>query len=164
MYKIGLGQDSHKIILQKEETGKPLILGGVIIDKHIEILANSDGDVIIHSLCNAFCTAIGLGSFDTFAGPLCKKGIIDSKKYLSVVLKQVQDAGYVINNISIAIEAGYPRLEKFREQISKSLSTLCSINIENIGVAITSGDGLTRFSDKKGIQCFSIVSLVKDND
>jgi len=160
MFKIGLGQDSHKIIFHKKKVNKPLTLGGIIIDESIEVLADSDGDMIIHSLCNALNTAIGLGSFDTYAGPLCKKGIKNSKEYLQIALKNIQKEGFIVNNISIAVEAGSPKLEKYREQISVSLSNLCNINKKYIGIAFTSGDGLTRFSDRKGIQCFSIVSLV----
>ena len=161
MYRIGLGQDSHKIIFHKKRVNKPLTLGGIVIDEQIEVLADSDGDMIIHSLCNALNTAIGRGSFDEYAGPLCKKGIKDSTKYLSIAYDYVKDAGYKINNISISLEAGKPRIEKHRTLIVESLSLLLHLEKACIGISSTSGDGLTTFSKGKGIRCNCIVSLVK---
>mgnify|MGYP001607026361 CR=1 FL=1 len=161
MYRIGLGQDSHKIIIHKNETNKPLTLGGIIIDKQIEVLANSDGDMIIHSLCNALNTAIGKGSFDKYAGPMCKKGIKDSKEYLAIACDQIKKEGYQINNISISLEAGNPPLEKHRKRITESLSSLLSLEKVRIGISSTSGNGLTSFSKGKGIRCNCIVSLME---
>lgn len=161
MYRIGLGQDSHKIIFHKKKINKPLILGGIIIDEQIEVLADSDGDMIIHSLCNALNTAIGRGSFDEYAEPLCKKGVKDSKEYLHIACSQIKKEGYQINNISISIEAGKPRIEKHRVRIVDSLSLLLSLEKTRIGISSTSGNGLTSFSKGKGIRCNCIVSLMK---
>lgn len=161
MFRIGLGQDSHKIKKTNKQTKKPLILGGILIDSTIEVDADSDGDVILHSLCNAFNTALGLGSFDIYAGSLCKKGITDSKEYLKIAFLNAKKDGYEVNNIAIAIEAGKPRLEAHKDQIIGSLAQQLDINKNRIGIAFTSGDDLTNFAKGYGIQCFSIVSLVK---
>lgn len=164
MYRIGLGQDSHKIIVHKDKVKKPLTLGGIVINEYIEVFANSDGDMIIHSLCNALNSAIGKGSFDEYAGPLCKKGIKDSKEYLSIACDQIKNEGYRINNVSISLEAGVPRLEKHRLRIVSSLSSILHINKVCIGISSTSGNGLTLFSEGKGIHCNCIVSLVKTRE
>lgn len=161
MYRIGLGQDSHKIIQHKDRVKKPLILGGVVIDERIEVIANSDGDMILHSLCNALNTAIGKGSFDEYAGPLCKKGIGNSREYLSIAHAQITKEGYEINNISISLEAGIPPLEIHRERIVESLSILLHLDKNRIGISSTSGNGLSLFSEGKGIFCTCIVSLMK---
>ena len=161
MFRIGLGQDSHKIIFHKAKVNKPLTLGGVVIDKKIEVLANSDGDMIIHALCNALNTAIGRGSFDEYSGPMCRDGVTDSKKYLSIAFNQIKQAGYRINNISLSLEAGKPSLEGYRMKIVKSLSSLLVLEKTNIGISSTSGNDLTSFSKGKGIRCNCVVSLMK---
>lgn len=163
MYRIGFGQDSHRIVIHTSKVDKPLILGGIVIDEQIEVIADSDGDMIIHSLCNALNTAIGRGSFDEYARPLCKKGIKDSKKYLLVALNYVKKEGYQINNISIVLEAGKPVLEKHRIAIVKSLSSILHLDTTCIGISTTSGNELTSFSKGKGIKSNCIVSLVKIN-
>ena len=161
MYKIGLGLDSHKIKPRKSKNNKNLVLGGVEVSKDFYLVADSDGDVMIHSLCNAFSTALGGGSFDTWAGPLFKRGITDSRDYLKAILKKVKDRGFEIVNVAIMVEAGRPRLEGFREKIQGNLASLLGIEKENVGLAFTTGENLTVFGEGKGIQVFSTVLLRK---
>jgi len=161
MFRVGLGQDSHKIKC-KVQSAKCKIsrLGGIEL-KNWEIIANSDGDVIIHALCNALNTAIGYGSLDLYAGPMFKKGITDSREYLKVALKMAKERGYKVNNLALMIEAQKPRLEKHREKICQSLAKILEMNQSQIGMAFTSGEGLTAFGKGKGIQVFCLVSLLK---
>lgn len=164
-YRTGIGLDSHKIKLKVQgsrlKDKKNLILGGVEVSKDFYPLADSDGDVILHSLCNALSTAIGGGSLDTWTGKMFKKGITDSKKYLNVILKKVKSKGFKISNIAVMVEAKKPRLEKHRPRIQASLASLLAINKENIGLAFTSGKDLTAFGQGKGIQVFSTVLIYK---
>lgn len=160
MYKVGIGQDSHKLIFNfQKPIFKHLILGGVEISKEYYLEADSDGDVIIHSLCNALSTAIGGGSLDTWAGGMYKKGITDSREFLKEILKKVRQKKYQISNVSIMVEAERPRLEKWREKMQDGLAKIMKINKDQVGIAFTSGEGLTSFGKGEGIQAFSIVSL-----
>jgi len=155
MFRVGLGQDSHKL----KEGGK-LILGGVEISEKYCLEADSDGDVIIHSLCNALSTAIGGGSLDTWAGEMFKSGITDSREFLKVIVNRVKEKGLKINNAGIMVEAGKPKLEGFREKMQISLAGLLEIEIDKVGIAFTSGEDLTTFGKGEGIQAFSVVSLI----
>lgn len=156
-YKIGIGQDSHKFV----KGFKPLILGGVTIPKQIGLQANSDGDVVIHSLCNALMTALGKGSFSIYADPLYNEGITDSTKYLKRILLELKKSGYFIHNLAISVEAGKPILEDFNNQIRESLGTLLGISSEKIGLAFTSGERLTSFGKGLGIQAIVVALIVK---
>ncbi len=163
MYRIGLGQDSHRLKLKiqssKSKTKKSLILGGEEITKKYYPIADSDGDVILHSLCNALSTAVGGGSLDTWAGPMFKKGITDSKEFLKVILKKTASKGYKIGNVSIMLECQKPKLEKHRDKIQASLAKLLGVEKEAIGIAFTTGQDLTAFGLGKGIQAFSTILL-----
>ena len=165
MFRIGLGLDSHRIHKNKKtlkhKNKKNLILGGVEVSKDYYAVADSDGDVIIHSLCNALSTAIGGGSLDTWAGPMFKKGITDSKEFLKVIFKKVRNKGFKISNVTIMLEGQKPKLEKHRPKIQASLAKLLGIKKEDIGLAFTTGQDLTVFGKGKGIQAFSTVLLFK---
>lgn len=161
MYRIGIGQDSHKLKSKNKKIKKSLILGGVEIGQGYYLEADSDGDVIIHALCNALDTAIGYGSFDLYAGSMSKQGISDSKEYLKVALEMVRKKGYKINNISFMIETKRPKLEDHREEICQSLARLLGLGRERIGMAFTTGEDLTSFGEGKGMQAFCVVSLIK---
>lgn len=163
MMRIGIGLDSHAIkpdTAKRVAVRKGLILGGVTVSDDFFAIADSDGDVIIHSLCNAFSTAIGGGSLDTWAGKMAKRGITDSRDFLRVIVEKVRNAGYKIENVALMLEGQQPKLEDWREKIQLSLAKLLGIEKTRIGLACTTGQNLTAFGRGEGIQVFSTVLLV----
>ena len=160
MYRVGIGQDSHSF-----DHSKPLILGGLVIFKNNGLKAKSDGDVILHSLCNALSSAIGGNSLGTWADEMCSKGITDSKEYVKYIMEKINDKNYQINNLSISIEAKTPYLSlKLIKKIKKKITQLLKIKLERVGITFTSGENLTVFGKGKGIQVLTVVSLNKKND
>ena len=156
MFRVGVGQDSHKL-----KEGGRLILGGVKISEKYYLEADSDGDVIIHALFNALASAIGEKPLGFYATPLFEKGITDSKVFLQVILDKLKKQKYKIENVAITIEAKTPRFEKILEPIRKSLAKILEIKEGQVGISPTSGDGLTAFGRGEGIQVFSTVLLSK---
>ncbi|MDD3066216.1 MAG: 2-C-methyl-D-erythritol 4-phosphate cytidylyltransferase [Candidatus Gracilibacteria bacterium] len=153
--RVGLGLDSHPFASRKRN----LILAGVKLSSNGGLAGNSDGDVIIHSLINALSSALGGGSISTYADSLCQKGIKDSRKYLEKVLEKLTKENCEIVNVSVALEAAKPKLEKHFPKLKNSLSKLLSISADCIGITATTGEGLTSFGRGEGIQCFVIVLL-----
>ncbi len=160
MFRVGLGQDSHQFELKDKKT---LILGGIKVSENGGLKANSDGDVIIHSLCNALSSAIGGDSLGNWADDMClEKGIKDSSQYLDVILKKVGGLGFTVVNISISVEAKTPRLTSETISIIKgNLSLLLNVDISQVGITFTSGNGLTSFGKGDGMQVMTIVLLKK---
>ena len=78
-----------------------------------------------------------------------------------MIIKRVKAEGYRVVNVSVAVEAGKPKLESFREKIQKSLAELLNIQADQIGIAFTSGEGLTVFGRGEGIQVYSVVLIEK---
>jgi len=157
MIRVGLGKDSHKLVKGKGV----LILGGLKISDNYYLKADSDGDVIIHSLCNALSTAIGGGSLDTWAGEMNRKGVTESKEFLKVIFGKVKKLGYRVNNIAVMVEAKEPRLEEYRNKMQQSLAELLEIEKEQVGMAFTTGEGLTSFGKGEGIQALTVVLIEK---
>ena len=153
--RIGIGQDSHKFSDKK----KPLVIGGVKITNDYGFDANSDGDVILHSLFNALSTAIGYKSLGSYADDMYRKGITDSKKYLEFILNKAAEKGFRIGNVAIMLEGKKPKIDEHNDKIKASLSKLLKVKEENIGLAATSGEGLTEFGKGNGMQCFCVVTL-----
>lgn len=160
MYRVGLGQDSHSF-----DNNKPLILGGVVISKKNGLKANSDGDVILHSLCNALSSAIGGNSLGTWADEMClKKGIKDSKEYIKYILEKTKNKKYQTINVSISVEAKKPHLSlETIKKIKKQIAQLLKIGVEQVGTTFTSGEDLTAFGRGEGIQATTIVNLAKND-
>ena len=151
----------------QDDTPKPqdnnlfITLGGVKIPHAQCFDANSDGDVLVHALCNAIGTAIGEGSLSKYADEMCKNGIKDSIMYLKHIKKNMQALGYTIGNISASIEGKEPKLEIHIKEMKENISSALDINSFQIGIACTSGEELTSFGKGEGLQCFCSVQLAK---
>ena len=160
MFKIGIGQDSHRF----SENLKPLILGGVFIPEHIGVDANSDGDIILHSLCNALSSAIGGDSIGTWFDEMVRRGITDSQEALKVIYDKLKPH-YKLNHISIAIEAKTPYIKlELAKKIKENIARLLEVDTNQVGLTFTSGEGLTPFGQGLGLQVISTVILTDDNN
>ncbi len=150
--RVGIGQDSHQLRVkskgQRAKIAKNLILAGVEISQEYYCEADSDGDVVIHSLCNALSTAIGGGSLDTWAGEMYRRGITDSSKYLEVIKAKIKEQKSKIINVAIMVKASRPKLEEYREKMQIRLAEILEITKNRVGIAFTTGNGLT--ACKKG--------------
>jgi 2-C-methyl-D-erythritol 2,4-cyclodiphosphate synthase len=159
MFRIGFGQDSHRF--SKDER-KKLILGGLEIAGEKGLEANSDGDLILHALCSAIEQALGRSFFSVYADELCKNGITDSGEYLKIALTHIKEAGYIINNLGVSIEAKKPKILPLEEKIKNNLAKILKLEKNKIGINATTGEELTSFGRGKGMQVFVIISLIKD--
>jgi len=161
--RIGFGMDSHRFVNPEAENGdKKLVLGGHVVENELGFEANSDGDIILHSLFNALSQAVGGRGLSHYADDMLEKqGIKDSKEYLKVALKLVADAEYKLNNVGIMLEGKKPRILPIEDDVKKSVALLCGIDVGMVGITATSGEDLSVFGKGKGMQCFSAITLVK---
>lgn len=157
-FRVGMGQDSHKF---SDDPSRKLFLGGVEVADEAGHEGNSDGDVIIHALCNALEQAIGSNSLAVYTDPMCEKGITDSKEYLKVAMEHIKEKGYKVNNVGISVEAKSPMILPIADEMRYALAPILETEKENIGINATSGEEMTPFGKGEGIQAFAIVSVIK---
>ena len=155
-FRAGIGQDSH--MFSKEKKG--LTIAGVFLKDEPCLEANSDGDVVLHSIFNAISQAIGDQSLGFYADPLCEKGVKDSKKYLDIVLKKTKKMGLEIGNVGLMMECKIPKIDPIAKKLKQSLAKILDIDIRKVGITATSGENMTVFGSGLGVQCFAIVSLL----
>jgi 2-C-methyl-D-erythritol 2,4-cyclodiphosphate synthase len=156
--RVGIGQDSHRFL--PEDSAKPCIIGGIIFEEVPGLAADSDGDVVLHALCNAITSLTGVPILGGIAAELCHKdGITDSQVYLKKALATL--GGQKIEHVSIAIEGKRPRLEAGILSIRIKIAEILQTDLSQVGLTITSGDGLTDFGCGDGLQCFSVVTTVE---
>ncbi|MBU1704119.1 MAG: 2-C-methyl-D-erythritol 4-phosphate cytidylyltransferase, partial [Nanoarchaeota archaeon] len=160
--RIGFGQDSHMFTDEKDDP-KELVLGGVVVEGHKGVKANSDGDVILHSLFNALSQSVGGKSIGHYADPMCEKGTKDSREYLKVALDLIKEQGHKVNNIGIMLECATPKISVHEDKIKESIASLCSVDVSKVGITATSGEELTSFGKGLGIQAFTVVSVRKND-
>jgi 2-C-methyl-D-erythritol 2,4-cyclodiphosphate synthase len=158
IYRSGIGQDSHRFL--PEDSSKPCILGGIIFEDVPGLDADSDGDVIFHSICNAISSLTGVAILGGIAKELCKKdGITDSQVYLEAALKTLKNQKIV--HLALSIEGKKPYFQNRIESLKNNISKILKIRADQVGITATSGDGLTDFGCGRGIQCFCLITTVE---
>ena len=156
MIKIGHGYDSHRY-----EDGEYIIIGGVKISSKRAIVAHSDGDILIHALCDALLGAAGKGDMGSYYDSSEKYKNIDSTIFLQEIMQIVYSDGYSIINIDATVVTEEPAISKHAIKIKKSLSKILKINKEQINIKSKSNDKLGYVGRKEGIEVHVILLIEK---
>lgn len=156
--KVGLGQDSHRI---REPKARPFILGGIEFDVPYSLEGNSDSDVILHAITNAISGVTGQPILGPIADNLCKDGVIDSKEYLWLAVADLTSIGYKVSHVSISLECLRPKILPKVTQLREHLAKLLSVDIEDVAITATTGEGLTDFGKGLGIQAIAVLTAEK---
>ncbi len=156
--RVGQGYDVHSFC-----EGDHLTLGGVIIPYDKAFKAHSDGDVLIHALCDALLGALALGDIGKhFPDTDAAYANIDSRKLLTHVHALISGKGWRLVNADCTIIAQSPKMsphiESMRENISHDLHVLS----EQISVKATTTEKLGFEGKKKGVAAQVVVLLSKD--
>ena len=154
--KTGIGQDSHAF---DNENDQPLILGGIEFNHPQGLKGNSDADVILHSITNAISSVTGQNILGAKADELCQQGITDSTEYLKLALKDLDD--WQIEHIAISIECLVPKITPKMQALKSNIADLTNIEISNVGITATTGEGLSAFGKGEGIQVLTIITVSK---
>ena len=152
---IGYGFDVHKFTSDKK-----MFLGGVFIDCGFGLEAHSDGDVLIHSLCDAILGAIGAGDIgDWFPNDSDEFKNIDSKILLKRVMNLVSSVGFIIINVDIMIMAQIPSISNYKSEIIEVLRSILNISKHSINIKATTMEHMGFIGRKEGICVSSNVSM-----
>jgi 2-C-methyl-D-erythritol 2,4-cyclodiphosphate synthase len=155
--KIGIGFDVHRLV-----EGRRLFLGGVEVPFYKGLLGHSDGDVLIHAICDAILGAISEGDIGIHF-PDSDESIkgIESVKILTYTRELTTKKGYKIVNIDAVIIAEEPKVSPYREKIKARLSEILGIDITSISVKGKTTEGLGFTGRKEGIAVQAVALLEK---
>jgi 2-C-methyl-D-erythritol 2,4-cyclodiphosphate synthase len=160
IHRSGVGQDSHRFL--PPDSSKPCVIGGLIFEDVPGLDASSDGDVVFHSICNAITSLSGVPILGGVANDLCKKdGITDSQVYLEKAIETL--GAQQIVHVALTIEGKRPRLEAKTQEMRKKVASILKVDVSQVGITSTSGDGLTDFGCGDGLQCFCILTTVQES-
>ncbi len=156
--RTGIGQDSHRFITT--ETSKPCVMAGLFFDDVPGFNANSDGDVVFHAICNAISSLTGILILGNIADDLClKDGITDSEIYLLEAMKTLEKQR--VTHVAVTIEAKKPKFKARIDEMRQNIARVMGLDITQVGITATSGEGLTDFGCGLGVQAFAIVTTVE---
>ena len=157
--RTGIGQDSHRFL--PPSSSKPCIIGGIIFEDAPGFNANSDGDVVLHAICNAITSLSGTLILGDIADDLClKDGITDSEIYLMEALKTLDKQK--ITHVAISIEAKKPKFKQKLIEMRQNIARIMKLAPSQVGITATSGEGLTDFGCGDGVQAFAIITTQEE--
>jgi 2-C-methyl-D-erythritol 2,4-cyclodiphosphate synthase len=159
MFKVGIGQDSHRI--QEPAAGKSLVLGGLTLKEPYALQGNSDSDVVLHAITNAVSGVTGRPILGPVADGMCKAGMTDSAAYLQKALEDLDGMGYRLTHVSVTLECSRPKILPLLAAMTARVAELTGLSQEDVGITATSGEGLTDFGKGLGIQAFAVASTMK---
>lgn len=153
--RTGIGQDSHRFL--PPDSSKPCVIAGLIFEDAPGFNANSDGDIVFHAICNAITSLTGVLILGGIADELClKDGITDSEVFLKEALRTLEPQQ--ITHVSITIEAKKPKLKHRLLEMRQNVARVMNLDVSEVGITATSGEGLTDFGCGDGAQAFAIVT------
>jgi 2-C-methyl-D-erythritol 2,4-cyclodiphosphate synthase len=157
-YRIGQGYDVHRLA-----EGETLWLGGILILHHKGTVAYSDGDVVIHAICDALLGALKLRDIGThFPDNSAEYKDIDSKILLKKSYDLVKEKGYEIVNIDCTINAQQPKLKPFIPEMERAMANVLGIDVDQISVKATTTEQLGFEGREEGISV-NAVALLKQS-
>jgi 2-C-methyl-D-erythritol 2,4-cyclodiphosphate synthase len=153
--RIGQGIDFHRL-----EPGLVLWLGGINIPSERGCVAHSDGDVILHAICDALLGAAGLrdiGFYFPDSDPEYKN--IDSKILLKRTFDLISEKGYSINNIDCTVCLEKPKISPYIPEMKNIISAILETLPENISIKATTTEKLGYTGREEGVVALAIVLL-----
>ena len=156
-FRVGNGYDVHQLA-----DGFPLVLGGVKIPHTKGCVAHSDGDVLIHAICDALLGALALGDIgqhfpdtsEAYAG-------IDSRILLERVNGMIRDRGWKIVNIDGTLLAQKPKIAPFVPQMRQALADVLALDVDAVSVKATTTEHLGFVGREEGIAAQATCLLCK---
>ena len=153
--RVGHGFDVHAF-----EAGNYVTLGGVRIPHTHGVRAHSDGDVVIHALCDALLGAAALGDIGMhFPDSDPRWQGADSRQFLRHVNTLLQERGYSTVNVDVTVLADAPRLGVHRDAMRQQLADDLRISSGCVNIKATTNEGLGHIGRREGLACHAVVLI-----
>ena len=154
-FRIGHGYDVHAL-----GEGLRLVIGGVEIPHDKGCIAHSDGDVLIHALCDALLGALALGDIGKhFPDTSAEFKGIDSRILLSKVTALLHNKGYEIGNVDCTVAMQRPKLRPHIDLMRERLAESMGIAVEQVSVKATTTERLGFEGEEKGVSATAVALL-----
>jgi 2-C-methyl-D-erythritol 2,4-cyclodiphosphate synthase len=152
---VGIGYDIHRLV-----EGRDLFLGGVQIDFPKGLAGHSDGDVLIHAICDALLGAANLGDIGRYfpSDDVRYKGLA-SNDILKVVSKFLTNSGFVPEKIDAIVIAEAPKISPHVEEMQRNMALILKIAEDAISIKGKTNEGIGAIGEGKAIAAWAICQI-----
>ena len=154
--RVGQGWDVHRIV-----TGRPLILGGIVVPCDFGLEGHSDADVLSHAITDAILGAISAGDIGMHfpdTDPRWKGA--GSLRFLKHACDLATEAGYRIGNVDSTVILERPKLKDFRLGIRESLAGTMGLDLADVSVKFKTAERVGPVGEGRSAEAQAIVCLV----
>ena len=153
--RVGQGYDVHAFC-----DGDHVVVGGVRIPYKYGLKAHSDGDVLIHSLCDALLGAAALGDIGRHFPDTDPRFLgINSRELLRAVNVLIKNKGYSTLNIDITLIAQAPKVASYVDEIIVNIASDLQCDVDRVNVKATTTENLGFEGREEGVACQTIVLI-----
>ncbi len=156
-FRIGNGYDVHRLI-----EGLPLWLGGIQLEYTKGCVAHSDGDVLIHALCDALLGAVNMRDIGYHFpdNDATYKGI-DSKILLAKVMELLRGKSYELGNTDITLILQKPKVKDLIPSMQQCLAQVMQVSEEQVSIKATTSEGIGFVGREEGVAVYATVLVYK---
>lgn len=155
--RIGHGYDVHAF-----GPGNSITLANCRIPHNQGVIAHSDGDVVIHALCDAILGALAMGDIgDHFPDTDIKYKGINSGELLTEVYKLAKENGWILCNADITLVAQAPKVSLYKQKMRSNLAELLNCNTDQINIKATTTEHMGYLGRKEGLASHAVVLLTR---
>jgi 2-C-methyl-D-erythritol 2,4-cyclodiphosphate synthase len=152
-YRVGSGFDEHAF-----GPGDSVMLGGVPVPSDRGVVAHSDGDVLLHALCDALLGAAGLGDIGQhFPDSDPRWRGADSGQFVAFAVAELARGGWTVVNADLTVIAQSPRINQHRELISRNVARLLGVQPGCVNVKATTTEKLGFVGRSEGLAAQAVV-------
>ncbi len=155
--RIGFGYDMHRL-----KEGRPLWMGGILLEHSMGLDGHSDADVLIHAICDALLGAANLRDIG-YHFPDTSEAFkdADSKELLKETIALLQKEGYRVGNIDTTVCAEQPKLNPYIPAMQVKLSELMGIAPNAVSIKATTSEKMGFVGREEGITAYAVVLITK---
>jgi len=158
--RTGHGYDAHRFAEPDDQ--RALVLGGVTIPYERGLLAHSDGDALIHALCDAILGALGRGDIGRhFPDNDAAYKNVDSALLLQQVVAMMADGGWALANADMTILAQAPKMAPHIPAMCIRLAVLLDVEATRVNVKASTTEGMGFVGRREGIETHAVVALYR---
>ena len=153
--RVGQGWDIHRLV-----EGRPLRLGGVEVPFGRGLLGHSDGDVVMHALCDALLGAAAAGDIGThFPDTDPRYRGADSADLLARVVQLLAERGFTVGNVDVTVLAERPRLAPHIGPMRARLAEILRTDIERVSIKAKTMEGLDAVGRGEAIAAAAVANI-----
>lgn len=157
MFRIGFGTDVHQLV-----EGRPLIVGGVVIDSDLGADGHSDADVLLHAATDAVLGALALGDIGShFPNTDERWRNAESSEFLLYAVGLAKERGYEVVNIDTTIDLERPKLRSYIDAVRAGLANALRVEIAQVSVKAKTGEAVDSVGEGRAIKAQAVVLLGK---